>query len=82
MKILNSNIPIFVKSYAMHSERLSFFFFCIIQRVKARVIPCPHQPPTRSDNTVSVAQDGTATPVATKQLLSTDSVLKNFFRRC
>ena len=32
---------------------MSFFF--IIQRVKARAIPCPHQPPTRGDNTVSVA---------------------------
>ncbi len=48
----------------------------IIQRLKARVIPCPHQPPTRRDNTVSVAQDGTATPVATKQLLLPDRVFK------
>ena len=35
------------------------FFFFIIQRVKARAIPCPHQPPTRGDNTASVAQAGT-----------------------
>ena len=31
------------------------YFFFIIQRVKARAIPCPHQPPSRCDNTVSVA---------------------------
>ena len=36
-----------------------YIFFFIIQRVKARVIPCPHQPPTRGDNTVSVAQGST-----------------------
>ena len=39
----------------------------IIQCVKARAITCPHQPPTRGDITVSVAQGGTATPGATKQ---------------
>ena len=47
-----------------------YAFFFIIQRVKARAIPCPHQPPTRGDNTVSVAQGGTTTPGATKQLPS------------
>ena len=36
----------------------------------------PHQPPTRVDNTVSVAQGGTATPGATKQLLQPDRVFK------
>ena len=36
----------------------------------------PHQPPTASDNTVSVAQSGTATPGATKQLLPQDRVFK------
>ena len=30
----------------------------IIQRVKVRAIPCPRQPPSRGDNTVSVAQGG------------------------
>ena len=35
------------------------FFLPIIQQVKARAILCPHQPPIRSDNTVSVAQGGT-----------------------
>ena len=44
--------------------------------MKVRAIPCPHQPPTRGDNTVSVAQGGTATPGATKQLLPPDSVFK------
>ena len=34
--------------------------------------PTPDQPPTRVINTVSVAQGGTATPGATKQLLSPD----------
>ena len=39
-------------------------------------MPCPHQPPNRDDNTVSVAQGGTATPGATKQLLPPDKVFK------
>ena len=52
------------------------FFFFIIQRMKARVISYPHQPPTRGDNTVSEAQGGTATPDAIKQLLSPDRVSK------
>ena len=33
-----------------------YIFFFIIQHVKAYAIPCPHQPPTRGDNTVLVAQ--------------------------
>ena len=44
--------------------------------MKAHALPCPHQPPTRGDNTVSVAQGGTATPGATKQLLPPDRVFK------
>ena len=55
------------------------YIFFIIQRVKARAIPCPHQPPTKGDNTVSVAQGGTATPDATKQLLSPDRVLRELY---
>ena len=54
-----------------------YFFFIIC--VKARVIPCPHQPPTRGDNTVSVAQGGTATPGITKQLLPPDRVLRELY---
>ena len=37
---------------------------------KQRAIPCSHHPPTRGDNTVSVAQSGTATPCSTKQHLA------------
>ena len=48
----------------------------IIQSVKARAIPCPHHPPTRGDNPVSVAQGSTATPGATEQLLPPDRVFK------
>ena len=44
--------------------------------MKARAIPCPHQPPTKGDKTVSVAQGGTTTPGATKQLLPPDRVFK------
>ena len=55
---------------------LIYIYIFIIQRVKARAIPCPHQPLTRGDNTVSVAQGGTATPCATKQLLLLDRVFK------
>ena len=47
--------------------------------MKERPIPCPHQPPTRGDNIVSVAQGGTATPCATKQLLQLDRVLKKLY---
>ena len=47
-----------------------------MQRVKARAIPCPHQPPTSGDNTVSVAQGGTATPGATKQILPPEKIFK------
>ena len=47
----------------------------IIQRVKARAIPCPHQAPTSGDNTVSVA----ATPSATKQLLPPDRLLRELY---
>ena len=43
--------------------------------MKASAIPCPHQAPTRGDNTVSVAQGGTATPGATKQVVSLDRLL-------
>ena len=50
--------------------------FFIVQRVKARAIPCPHQPPTRGDNIVLVAQGITATPGTTKQLLPPDRVFK------
>ena len=35
-----------------------YVYIFIIQRVNAHTIPCPHQPPTRGDNTVSVAQGG------------------------
>ena len=54
-------------------------FFFIIQCVKARAIPYPHHSPTRSDNTVTVAQGGTATPGATKQLLPPDKVLRELY---
>ena len=44
--------------------------------MKTHAIPCPHQPLTRGDNTVSVAQSGTAVPGATKQFLPLDRVFK------
>ena len=52
------------------------YILFIIQRVKVHAIPCPHQPSTRDDNTVSIAQGGTATLGATKQLLPPDRVFK------
>ena len=55
------------------------YFFFIIQHVKARAIPCPLQPLTRGDNTVSAAQGGTATPGATKQLFLPDRVLRELY---
>ena len=53
--------------------------FFIIRRVKARAIPWHHQSRNRGDNTVSIAQDGTATPGATKQLLPPDRDLKEVY---
>ena len=50
-----------------------------MQSVKARAIPCPHQPLTRGDNTVSVAQGGIGIPGATKQLLPPDRVLRELY---
>ena len=47
--------------------------------MKARAIPCAHQPPTWGDNEVSVAQGGTATPDSTKQLLLPDRVLRELY---
>ena len=70
------------KSWVFFAFRDSYFFFFyifIIQRVKARAIPYPHQPPSRGDNTVPVAQGGTATPGATKQLLPPDRVLRESY---
>ena len=52
------------------------YIYFIIQHVKAHVIPCSHQPPTRGENTLSVAQGCTATPGATKLLLSLYRVFK------
>ena len=56
-----------------------YIYIFIIQRVKARAIPCPHQLPTRGDNTVSVAQSVTDTPGAMKQLLPPDRVLRELY---
>ena len=56
-----------------------YFFLFIIQRVKARAIPSPHQSLTRGDNTVSLTRGGTATPGATKQLLPPDRVLRELY---
>ena len=56
-----------------------YSFFFIIQRVKALAIPCPHQPPTRGDNTVSAAQGGAAIPGATTQILPPDRVLRELY---
>ena len=47
--------------------------------MKACVIPCPHQPPTRGDNIVSVDQASTATSGHTQQLLPPDRVLKELY---
>ena len=56
-----------------------YIYIFIIQCVKAHVIPCPHQPATKGDNTVLVAQGGSAAPDATKQLLPPDRVLKELY---
>ena len=50
-----------------------------MKRVKARVIPCPHQPLAMGDNTVSVVSGGTATPGATEQLFQPDRLLKELY---
>ena len=60
------------------NKQLSFFKFSSYNVPKAGAIPCLHQPPTRGHNTVSVAQGGTATPGATKQLLPPDRLLREY----
>ena len=72
-------IPAWYTWIVCHLFLRNFLFFFIIQCVKVHVVPCPHQPPTRSDNTVSVAQGSTATPGATKQLLPPDRVLRELY---
>ena len=57
---------LYIYAYVLYVYYIYYFSFFIIQRVKARAIPCAHQPPIRSDNTVLVAQGGTSTPGATK----------------
>ena len=47
--------------------------------MKAHAIPCPHQLPIWGNKSVSVAQGGTATPGATKQLSPPDRVLKELY---
>ena len=59
-----------------HTHIYIYIYIFIIQCVKACAIPCPHQPSTRGDNTVSIAQGGTATPGSSKQLLPLDRVFK------
>ena len=56
----------------------------IIQRVKALAIPCPHQPPTRGDNTVSVAQGGTATALSYRNCVITPGwrLMRAGYRTC
>ena len=82
MEILLKSIKFDYPSIKYKVTRMFFlyvFFFFIIKRVKARAIPCPHQPPSRGDNIVSVAQGGTATPGATKQLLPPGRVLRESY---
>ena len=76
---INGFIHHFATNFMYIYIYIYFFFFSIIQRMKARAIPCPHQPPTRGDNAVLVAQGGTATPGATQQLLPPDRVLRELY---
>ena len=50
------------------------YWFFIITTSESTPIPCSPQTPTISDNTISVVQNSTATPGATKQLLPPDRV--------
>ena len=65
-----------VNTLTIKSMACQYFFF-IIQCVKACAILCPHQPPARGDNTVSVAQGGTATPGTANQGDNTVSVAQS-----
>ena len=71
-------IYIYIYIYTNLPIYQSIYFF-IIQRVKARAIPCPHQQLTKGNYTVSVAEGGTATPDATKQLLPPDRVKRELY---
>ena len=73
LSYINIYIHIYVYAY------IYTYFFFIIQRVKVRAIPCPHQAPSQGDNTVSVAEGGTATPGATQQHLPLDRVLRKSY---
>ena len=74
-----SDESVSMKPRVIGTTVLYIYIFFIIQCVKARAIPCPHQPPTKGDNTVLAAQGGTATPGATKQLLPPDRVLRELY---
>ena len=67
-------IYIYIRTHTYIWMYIPFFF--IIQCMKEHAIPCPYQPPTRSDNTVSVVQGCTANPGATKQILPPDRVFQ------
>ena len=73
------HIYIYIYIYFFFFNFFIYSFIFIIQRVKAHAIPCPHQPPSKGDYTVLVAQGGTATPGATKQLLPPDRVLRESY---
>ena len=71
---LNSFADLLILKYIHMYIYIYIFFFTIC--VKVCAMPCPHQLPTGGVNTVSVAQDNTATPGTTKQLLPPDRVFK------
>ena len=70
---IRQSVPIYIYIY--------IYIYLLLQHVKSRAIPCPHQPQTRGDNAVSVAQGGTATPGATKQLLPPYRVLRYIYEQ-
>ena len=73
--LFNSNNLTLVILQRISKQETQFFFF-IIQRVKAPYDTLPSSAANQGDNTVSVAQGGTATPGITKQLLPPGRVFK------
>ena len=73
------HVRLLIYKYTSIYIYIYIYIYFIKQRVKARAIPSPHQLPSKGDNTVSVAQGGTATPGATKQLLPPDRVLREIY---
>ena len=56
LQILNDTVSLHANTFVKGMNRFLILSYFIIQRVKTREIPYPHQQPTRSDIPVSMAK--------------------------